>query len=223
MSTAISTTRDSEDRRTTMIMTYYQHEIKQRLESMDSDSLSTFFTQLMRVVEARDIPAEDNAISDMDLAIRLFGTNKKEENRSVELEEQARSFDEYFASFKPVRKNSFLDEEGGLIDADEAALLLNKSTQTVSRLFKQKRIIGIQKGSGKTSPRFFPKWQFSDGKLINGALDLIQALDNNSSTLIEFILSEKKQLNNQRPLDLLRKGELLKILALIEHEKTLAA
>ena len=181
--------------------------IEKRLEEINTVELDRFYKKA-KVTWEKDIPMVDRSLANQELAIEIFGSSYPS---SSYISEQANSFEKYLLSYsneETKNKRSFLEAEGGLLTAEEVSVLLGKNVKTISRLFNEKKLIGIQKNAGKTSPRYYPAWQFDNGKILAGVQEINEILCDNKSVAIQFMLtpSENIEGNDNRPIDLLRKG-----------------
>ena len=122
------------------------------------------------------------------------------------------------AAYEVVRKRSrgvrvrLAAEEGGTIGAADFARQLGIPTTGVRVLRSRKQIFAFHPGSRS---RRYPSWQIYRGKLLP-ALDRVLAIlatDNTSAfgTAL-FFLTPAEALDDRRPLDLLRHGEIDEVL-----------
>jgi len=99
--------------------------------------------------------------------------------------------------------------EGGWISAAKAARLLGISVPKVLNRWRCHRLIGWPSGKAVR----FPAWQFTDSKLLPGIEGVLQIFRSKDSWRIVLCFFERRRsLANERPLDLLRRGESDKVL-----------
>ncbi len=113
-------------------------------------------------------------------------------------------------------KRKLLEEEGGTYSAAEVAELLDLSRQAVDDRRKAGTLIGLK---GTKRGYRYPKWQFSDdGLVLDGLPEILTTLGTLGSwAKAAFILNRNKRLNDERPLDLLRRGESKRVHTAAEH------
>jgi hypothetical protein len=101
--------------------------------------------------------------------------------------------------------------DGGAVSGEAVADLLGMKRQGVDYLRKTKGVLAWRRTRGKWH---YPVWQFSDGQVRPGIRECLKALPNDDSwSQMIFFLSARQSLNEQRPLDLLYKGEIDKAVA----------
>lgn len=122
------------------------------------------------------------------------------------------------ALFRGIEAQRQLREsEGGSVSAQEAATLLGlASRQAVLDRHKALRLLGWREKQGAVR---FPIWQFHpDGNVLEGMPEILEILNQESSHddwyKVLFFLNPRESLQNKRPLDLLRQGNLEKVKAL---------
>lgn len=108
--------------------------------------------------------------------------------------------------------------EGGTLSAEETGRLLGIVKQAVIDRHKKGRLLGWREKQGAIR---FPVWQFGqDGKVLGGLAEALAALSRNKHlddwAKVLFFVNPRDSLKNQRPLDLLRKGETQHV---IEHAR----
>ena len=109
---------------------------------------------------------------------------------------------------KIARKKMSL-AEGGWISAAKAARLLGISVPQVLCRWRCHRLIGWPHGKAVR----FPAWQFTDGKLLPGIEEVLQIFRSNDWwRIVLYFLGTRRSLSNERPLDLLRRGESEKVI-----------
>ncbi len=87
------------------------------------------------------------------------------------------------------------------------------SRQAIYKAVQEKRILAV--GPERT-PRRFPVAQFNDnGELVEGLRDVYLALDtDNGFAVLNFLMRARGDLDNRRPIDLLRNGDIAPVLTL---------
>jgi hypothetical protein len=134
--------------------------------------------------------------------------------------EKATSADEdRAAAFNRVRLRSIgadddaLAEEGGAVPDAAFAKLLSVSRSTVHNYREAGRLFALPRG-----PRnlVYPAWQIHKGQLLPGldaVLKVLHAKRTSPAGLLLFFLTPAEALDDRRPLDLLRGGELAEVMA----------
>ena len=109
---------------------------------------------------------------------------------------------------KIARKKMSL-AEGGSISAAKAARLLGISVPKLIYRWRHHRLIGWPRGKAVR----FPAWQFRDGKSLPGIEEVLQILRSHDAwRILLYFLGNRRSLANERPLDLLRRGESEKVI-----------
>jgi hypothetical protein len=154
-----------------------------------------------RIKHLEQLPANDVSLSTLDLIYTLFGGQV-----DIDFAHHDQEYERYIESHQEEvpRGKSLLDADGGLLTAELFAGLICKSNKTVSRLFNQKKIIGIQKNEGATQPRYYPAWQVNNGEVYPCITQIIDIFDSAGTEVLRFFLLPATELNGQRPLDYLR-------------------
>lgn len=112
----------------------------------------------------------------------------------------------YVRAIPTLRKA--LADEGGSVNAADAAKRLGVSRATVLRRYREKRLVGWRDYHGAEVR--FPVWQFHNNGLLPGIEDVLAVfrrenyLGDIGTTL--FFVSRYYSLDGQRPLDCLREG-----------------
>jgi hypothetical protein len=124
------------------------------------------------------------------------------------------------AAFERVRLRSVgVDNElreaegGGLSDAQFARSLGIKSRETIRKYRESRRIFGFRKG---VRAYRYPAWQIYEGQLLPGLGEVIAILAGKKLqplSMISYFLTPSTDLNESRPLDLLRKGRVEDVVA----------
>lgn len=104
-------------------------------------------------------------------------------------------------------RNWILQKDGGVVTAQEAAAILGlKSRQAIYGLLRQERLLAVPVGTGHLC---IPAWQFRDGRILPGLNRTLQALVHKDPwRRLLFFVSANFLLENQRPLDILRSGDI---------------
>jgi len=114
-----------------------------------------------------------------------------------------------------VRKK-MATEEGGSISAAEVAQRLGMTEQSVLKLYRQGRLLGWK---AEDSLRF-PAWQFVRKQYLHGLQVIMKKLNAGNALddwgKVGFFLQSHGLLDEQRPLDLLRKKKLKPVLKAAE-------
>jgi len=104
--------------------------------------------------------------------------------------------------------------EGGSLSAEEAARQLDLTKQSVLNLYHAGKLLGWR--TEKQRAVRFPAWQFDGGRRLPGLEQVLARLSAASSlddwAKIGFFLQTHRMLDNRRPLDLLREGNLNAVL-----------
>lgn len=121
--------------------------------------------------------------------------------------------DDRDAAFERVRLRSIGVEEelrnlegGGLSDAEFAKGLGVSSRETVRNYREKGLIFAWEKDSRNLR---YPAWQIHDGRLLAGLADVLSILNRQKRSALaiaNYFLSESEDLDNSRPLDLLREN-----------------
>lgn len=113
-----------------------------------------------------------------------------------------------------VLRQKLLAAEGGTISDVEAANKMGVSPTCLNRLYRTGKVLGW-KEQGQTAVRF-PVWQFQGTKVIPGLSKVILTLNSGCRLddigRIAFFLSNFGFLEGRRPLDLLKEGQLDRVL-----------
>ncbi len=105
-----------------------------------------------------------------------------------------------------------LRDAGGAYDIDQVrALLHDVSRQAVDKRVKEGSLLAVP---GPSNRRRFPTVQFrDDGAVIDGLKEVQEALGYSSPwSVLNFLVNPDDNLNDERPIDVLRRGELNRVL-----------
>jgi len=108
-------------------------------------------------------------------------------------------------------KHRILTGDGGVLSAEKAGGILTMSRQAVEKRRKAGRLIGVSLGRRGFG---YPAWQFSERGTLSGLEAVLNALKPHDAwTKLVFFTSENAATEGKRPLDVLRSGNLEKVLA----------
>lgn len=104
--------------------------------------------------------------------------------------------------------------EGGSFSSEEVARLLGISKTAVLKRFVAGRLLGWREE--RLQAVRFPQWQFdARGQVLSGVEDVLRILNQNTHLdawgKVLFFLQQRVQPGGLRPLDLLRKGQLMEV------------
>jgi hypothetical protein len=125
------------------------------------------------------------------------------------------------ALFRGIEARQRIREmEGGTLSAEETGRLLGMVKQAVIDRYNKGRLLGWREKQGAIR---FPLWQFGkDGNVLGGLPEALEALARNTHlddwAKVLFFVNPRDSLKNQRPLDLLRKGEAQRVIELARAE-----
>ena len=104
-------------------------------------------------------------------------------------------------------KRQFLSGDGEPLSSSDVANILGISRQAVDKRRLNSQLIAI--GLGKRRSYSYPLFQFSDGQVIHGLVEVLAALPlKDSWSQILFFLTGDLQLQGDRPIDHLRQGNI---------------
>lgn len=111
------------------------------------------------------------------------------------------------AKLRGIRaKTRLLDADGGCVSDEEAAQLLGVSRQSIAKARAKGQYFALPRGQ---TGYVYPVWQFETGRPITGLKKVLQALQEHDPWMqVSFMLSPNKRLDNKRPLDALREGQI---------------
>jgi hypothetical protein len=107
-------------------------------------------------------------------------------------------------------KRRILTGDGGILSAEKVGQILTISRQAVEKRRKAGRLIGVSLGRRGFG---YPAWQFSE----RGALPHLEAVldalkQHDAWTKLVFFTTENLATESKKPLDLLRSGDVEKVL-----------
>jgi hypothetical protein len=110
-----------------------------------------------------------------------------------------------------------LKRSGGSYSLDEVRRLLNGvSRQSVEKRVREGRLLAV---SGPNNKRYYPVAQFNDdGSVVEGLREVQRALaTENGNAVLNFLVNATPQLDDRRPLDLLKRGEVDRVIEAAER------
>jgi hypothetical protein len=108
-------------------------------------------------------------------------------------------------------KRRIFTEDGGMLSAEKAGEVLTISRQAVEKRRKAERLIGVSLGRRGFG---YPAWQFSERGTLPGLEAVLDALKPHDPwTKLVFFTSENAAMNGKKPLDVLRSGDVEKVVA----------
>jgi hypothetical protein len=116
-----------------------------------------------------------------------------------------------------VVRRQMAKDEGGAIACSKAAQLLSISEAGILRHWREHRLVGWKRGSDV----FFPVWQCKCAKVLPGIEEVLAVFASDDHwRVMGYFLMTRASLQDKRPLDLLRSGQVAEIVA---HAKAYAA
>jgi len=108
-------------------------------------------------------------------------------------------------------------EEGGSASSTDVAGLLRVAKSTVIRRWRSHRLVAWKQDRAVR----FPRWQFDGARLLEGIEEILKTFHSDDQwRVMRYFLSKRVSLGDRRPLDLLREGNVTKVVA---HAKAYAA
>jgi hypothetical protein len=132
-------------------------------------------------------------------------------------QENAREFVQRQETFAAARARGLklcteaLESEGGTLGAQEVAEVLGISRQAVDQRRAAGKLLALDLGMRKN---LYPRWQITEEGILAGleeALLALKAGGNSPWMCLRFFLSQNYRLGEVRPLDLLRRGEIARV------------
>ena len=112
---------------------------------------------------------------------------------------------------------SDLRKSGGSYDLEEVRRLLNGVTrQSIEKRVREGKLLAVP---GPNNRRFYPVAQFTDdGSVVEGLQSVSKALPTeNGFAILNFLVNPNSQLGNAKPIDLLKNGEIEKVVEAAER------
>jgi hypothetical protein len=107
-------------------------------------------------------------------------------------------------------KRRILTDDGGMLSAERAGEILTISRQAVEKRRKAGRLIGVSLGRRGFG---YPAWQFSERGTLPRLEAVLDALKQHDAwTKLVFFASENVATDGRKPLDVLRSGDVEKVL-----------
>ncbi len=108
------------------------------------------------------------------------------------------------------RQHSLLKKGGGVLRGVEAANLLGISRQALDKRRRRNQLIGLTQGRRGYA---YPAWQFEDGKTLANLEKVLGRLSDHDPWMqLTFFLNSNDRLEGRSPLDLLRSGQVDRVL-----------
>jgi len=111
-----------------------------------------------------------------------------------------------------VARRELLSADGGALSGSDVAKLLDISRQAVDKRRKAGLLLAVELPKRGL---LYPAWQFSEtGAMLSGFVDVLEALSEHDPwAQARFFVTSNDRLNEKRPLDVLREGEVAPVLA----------
>lgn len=107
-------------------------------------------------------------------------------------------------------RNRLLEARGGTVGSREVGELLGITRQAVHQRCKAGKLLGLETGRHGLA---YPLWQFDESGLVPGLEKTLAALDDASPWMkARFLLSRNVRLEDQAPIDVLKKGRTAEVL-----------
>jgi len=110
-----------------------------------------------------------------------------------------------------------LEESGGSYSLEEVRRLLNGvSRQSIERRVREGRLLAV---IGRNNRRFYPVAQFNDdGAVVDGLRAVQDALSTrNGFAVLNFLVNPDSRLDNRKPIDLLKQGQIERVVEAAER------
>ena len=166
--------------------------------------LLTAVTSLIKASDTKTLEAAASAPTDIAVLYRML--NQPDSMALLQVSDPLAS-----ARLRAIDVRSrLLASEGGTLSTEEVAQRLNLTRQAVDSRRKRGTLLAVQ--LGRRGYRF-PVWQFSADGLLPGLEAMLRVLDEQSPWIhLAFVLNQNAWLDNQRPLDVLRAGDIDRVL-----------
>jgi hypothetical protein len=107
-------------------------------------------------------------------------------------------------------KRKLIEGHGGSLSAEKAADLLGITRQAVDKRRRTGKLIGLS--TGRYGFRY-PIWQFTESGTLEGLGDVLTLLAAHDEWMqAAFLIGENPRLNGKTPIELLKKGQLERVL-----------
>ncbi len=107
------------------------------------------------------------------------------------------------------QRQDLLMAEGGCLSGQELAKVLRITRQAVDKQRRRGQLLAVRNGTTWQ----YPAWQIVDGAPLPGLKPVLTALQPHSPwTILAFFLSRNTRLRERRPVDLLRRGKVERVL-----------
>ena len=114
-----------------------------------------------------------------------------------------------------LAEKRLLESEGGVLGADEVASALHISRQAVDKRRRNRKLLGVRRGATRW---VYPAWQLAKGHTVPGLPDVLHALrDHDPLSQVTFFLAPEGFLGDRTPLEVLRAGDLVRVLKAAER------
>lgn len=105
-----------------------------------------------------------------------------------------------------MEQTRLLDFEGGTISASEAGAVLHLTRQAVDKRRRAGKLVALKFGRRGYA---YPVWQFASGGTLPGLEQVLAVIQWDDSWMqAVFILGNNARLDGERPLDMLRRGDI---------------
>jgi len=109
-----------------------------------------------------------------------------------------------------MAKDALLNYQGQALKSNEVALLLGMTRQNVDKYRLGGKLLGVS--LNKRGYRY-PLWQFTEGKILPGLVEVLAALKDISDWgKLLFMVTGDVRLDNKTPLELLQAGEIATVI-----------
>ncbi|MGH7972909.1 MAG: hypothetical protein ACREIC_29695 [Limisphaerales bacterium] len=109
----------------------------------------------------------------------------------------------------PIHRKHLAAAEGGALLSTETAALLRKREAFVLKRWEDHWLVGWKKREAIR----FPSWQFAGMEVLPGVEEILHIFrSENHWRVLKYFLAKRHSLSEQRPLDLLRRGEITQVI-----------
>ena len=110
----------------------------------------------------------------------------------------------------PAAREHLLSAGGPPLSSADVSVLLGTNERSVETARQKHRIVGVPDSTGSF---VYPRWQFGADGPLPGLCELVVALrDDDPWTLVIFVLAPNSRLDDETPLDVLRRGDVEAVL-----------